>query len=130
MKTMKTRHPSRCEFVKSLYPEIEPYAVSFLKVSELHEICYEQAGSKEGKPVLFLHGGPGAGIVPIYRQIFDPEKYRMVLVDQRGTGRSKPRGDLRENTTWDLVDDCEKLRKHLHIDKWMVVGGSWGGPLT
>lgn len=115
---------------RSLYPPIEPYRISYLKVSDLHEICYEEAGNAEGRPVVFLHGGPGAGIVPIYRQIFDPKVYRIVLPDQRGAGRSRPHGELRENTTWDLVADLERLREHLEIPRWMVVGGSWGGTLA
>jgi proline iminopeptidase len=116
--------------MRTLYPPIEPYRVAHLEVSELHEICYEEVGSPRGRPVVFLHGGPGAGIVPIYRQIFDPAAYRVVLPDQRGTGRSRPQGELRENTTWDLVADLEKLREHLSIERWMVVGGSWGGTLA
>jgi proline iminopeptidase len=115
---------------RSLYPPIEPYSVSYLKVSDLHEICYEEAGNPEGRPAVFLHGGPGAGIVPIYRQVFNPKLYRIVLPDQRGAGRSRPHGELRENTTWDLVADLERLREHLRIPRWMVVGGSWGGTLA
>ena len=116
--------------LRTLYPPIEPFRVAYLKVSELHEICYEEAGNPKGLPVVFLHGGPGAGIVPIYRRIFDPARYRIVLPDQRGAGRSKPQGELKENTTWDLVADLERLREHLQIERWMVVGGSWGATLA
>jgi proline iminopeptidase len=101
-----------------------------LKVSAIHTIYYEQAGNASGMPVVFLHGGPGAGISPSHRRFFDPEFYRVVLFDQRGAGRSKPSADLRENTTWHLVEDIEKLRVHLGIDQWLVFGGSWGSTLA
>jgi proline iminopeptidase len=115
---------------RSLYPPVEPYATGYLRVSDVHEIYFEEAGNPGGRPVVFLHGGPGAGIVPVYRRIFDPAAYRIVLPDQRGAGRSRPRGELRENTTWHLVADLERLREHLGIARWMVVGGSWGGTLA
>ena len=115
---------------RALYAPLEPYRVAYLRVSALHEVCYEEAGNPAGRPVVFLHGGPGAGIVPIYRRIFDPAAYRIVLPDQRGAGRSRPGGELRENTTWDLVADLERLREHLGIHRWMAVGGSWGGTLA
>jgi proline iminopeptidase len=115
--------------MRGLYPEIEPYDHGRLRVSDLHELYYEQAGNPQGKPAIFLHGGPGAGIIPQYRQLFDPEKYRIVLLDQRGCGQSTPRNELRENTTRHIVEDLEKLREHLRIDKWLVSGGSWGGTL-
>ena len=113
-----------------LYPEIEPYNEFNLKVSELHTIHVEESGNPNGKPVIFLHGGPGGGIEPVYRQYFDPEKWRIIIFDQRGCGRSTPHAELRENTTWDLVEDIEKIRCHLEIEKWVVFGGSWGSTLS
>lgn len=115
---------------KSLYPEIEPYNVGSLAVSDLHTIVYEQVGNPDGRPALFLHGGPGVGISPDYRRFFDPEHYRTILVDQRGAGRSTPHSEIRENTTWDIVEDLEKLRKQLGFDDWIVMGGSWGSLLA
>jgi proline iminopeptidase len=116
--------------LRSLYPAIEPYDTGRLKVSHIHEVYYEQCGNPEGKPVVFLHGGPGGGIVPEYRQFHDPSAYRIVLFDQRGSGQSTPHASLEENTTWDLVADIEKLREHLGIEKWQVFGGSWGSTLS
>jgi proline iminopeptidase len=116
--------------MRDLYPPIEPYNQGKLKVSELHTIHYEESGNPQGKPVIFLHGGPGGGIVPMYRQYFDPQQYRIVMFDQRGCGQSTPYAELRENTTWDLVSDIEKLREHLNIDRWVVFGGSWGSTLS
>ena len=113
-----------------LYLPIEPYTQGNLKVCELHTIHFEESGNPEGKPVIFLHGGPGGGIEPIYRQYFDPKKWRIVIFDQRGCGQSTPHAELRENTTWDLVSDIEKLREHLGIEKWVVFGGSWGSTLS
>jgi len=113
-----------------LYPPIEPYHSDFLKVSDVHNIYYEQSGNPEGKPVIFLHGGPGGGTAPFYRQYFDPKAYRIVLFDQRGSGKSTPFACLEQNTTWDLVADIEKLRELLKIDKWVVFGGSWGSTLA
>ncbi len=113
-----------------LYPEIEPYDEGMLPVAPLHTIHYEQCGNPRGTPVVFLHGGPGGGISPAYRQFFDPEAYRIVLFDQRGSGKSTPHASLEENTTWHLVDDIEKLREHLGIDTWVVFGGSWGSTLA
>lgn len=112
------------------YPPIEPYSTDFLKVSDLHTLYYEECGNPAGAPVVFLHGGPGGGLTPLYRQMFDPDRYRIVLFDQRGCGRSKPHAELRENTTWDLVGDIEQLRTHLGIDQWFVFGGSWGSTLS
>jgi len=117
---------SRREF----YPHVEPYVTGRLKVSGLHELYYEQCGNPNGKPVVVLHGGPGGGIATYYRQYFDPEAYRVVLFDQRGAGKSTPFASLEENTTWDLVEDMEKLRRHLEIDQWLVFGGSWGSTLA
>lgn len=116
--------------MRSLYPEITPYATGTLKVSDLHTIYFEQVGNPEGKPVVFLHGGPGGGIDPIYYRYFNPQKWRVVLFDQRGCGRSTPHAELAENTTWDLVADMERLRSHLDIPQWTVFGGSWGSTLA
>lgn len=113
-----------------LFPPVKPYHTGFLRVSKLHTLFYEEAGNPQGKPVIFLHGGPGVGILPAYRRFFDPEFYRVVLLDQRGSGKSTPFAELRENTTWHLVEDLEKLRKHLKIDRWIVTGGSWGSTLA
>lgn len=115
---------------RRLYGEIEPYAGGRLKVSDIHELHYEEAGSPDGKPVVFLHGGPGGGIEPDHRRYFDPKAYRVVLFDQRGCGKSTPHASLDENTTWDLVADIERLRDHLGIDNWQVFGGSWGSCLA
>lgn len=112
------------------YPVTEPFKTGRLKVSNLHEIYYEEVGNPKGVPIVFLHGGPGGGVSPKYRQWFDPKYYRVVLFDQRGAGLSTPYADLRENTTWDLVSDIEKLRQHLKIDQWIVFGGSWGSTLA
>jgi proline iminopeptidase len=116
--------------MRDLYPAIEPYNQGKLKVSDLHTIHYEESGNPQGKPVIFLHGGPGGGIVPMYRQYFDPQQWRIVIFDQRGCGQSTPYAELRENTTWDLVQDIEQLRQKLQIDKWVVFGGSWGSTLA
>lgn len=114
----------------TLYPAISPYHEGQLKVSELHTLHYEQAGNPSGQPTLFLHGGPGLGILPIYRRFFDPHHYRIVLPDQRGAGRSTPYAELRENSTWEIVADLEKLRVELGIEQWQVMGGSWGSLLA
>ena len=116
--------------MKQLYPKIEPYNQFDLKVSDLHTIHVEESGNINGKPVIFLHGGPGGGIEPVYRQYFDPEKWRIIVFDQRGCGQSTPHAELQENTTWDLIADIEKIRQYLEIDKWVVFGGSWGSTLS
>ena len=116
--------------LRTPYPAIEPYDSGLLKVSPLHTLYYEQCGNPRGKPVVFLHGGPGAGCNARSRQFFDPARYRIVLFDQRGCGRSTPHAELRENTTWDLVADIERLRGHLSIERWQVFGGSWGSTLA
>ena len=121
--------PLRKDPVSWLYPAIEPYKVHRLKVSDLHELQVEESGNPEGKPVLFLHGGPGGGTSPKHRRYFDPAKYRIILFDQRGCGLSTPYAEVRENTTWDLVADMERIRERLDIDRWMVFGGSWGATL-
>jgi proline iminopeptidase len=113
----------------SFYPETEPYRTGRLRVSRLHEIYFEECGNQNGKPVVLVHGGPGAGSSPTMRRLHDPKAYRIILFDQRGCGRSTPYAELRENTTWDLVEDMEALRVHLGIDKWQVAGGSWGSTL-
>ena len=112
------------------YPEIEPYRTERLKVSSIHQLYFEESGNPEGKPVVFVHGGPGGGTDSSHRRFFDPERYRIILFDQRGCGKSTPHASLEENTTWDLVDDMEKIRKHLGIDHWQVFGGSWGSTLA
>jgi proline iminopeptidase len=113
-----------------LYPPIEPYNVASLEVSDIHTIVYEEVGNPDGRPALFLHGGPGVGISPAYRQFFDPEHYRIILVDQRGAGRSTPHAESADNTTNDIVADLEQIRNHLGIDDWIVMGGSWGSLLA
>ena len=115
--------------VSWLYPPIEPTKVQRLKVSELHELHVEESGNPSGKPVIFLHGGPGGGTSPKHRRYFDPDIYRIILFDQRGCGQSTPYAEVRENGTWDLVADIEQIREHLGIDRWMVFGGSWGATL-
>ncbi|HTS52538.1 MAG TPA: prolyl aminopeptidase [Burkholderiales bacterium] len=113
-----------------LHPEIEPFESGMLPVDARHTLYWEQSGTSHGVPVLFVHGGPGAGTSPGQRRFFDPAFYRIVLFDQRGAGRSTPHGELIDNTTPDLVADIEKLRAHLGIERWMVFGGSWGSTLS
>lgn len=113
-----------------LYPPVPVRQTAHLRVSTLHEIYIEEAGNPEGLPVLFLHGGPGGGCQPFHRQFFDPHRFRIILFDQRGCGRSTPHAELRENTTWDLVEDIERIRAHFGIERWMVFGGSWGSTLA
>jgi proline iminopeptidase len=116
--------------MRDLYPEIEAYRSGFLKVSDLHEIFFEEAGNPQGRPVVFVHGGPGGGVDPSMRRFFDPKLWRVILFDQRGCGKSKPFSELKDNTTWELVSDMEKLRIHLGISAWTVFGGSWGSTLA
>ncbi len=115
---------------RRLFPEIEPFNSGFLRVSPLHEIYFEESGSPTGKPAVFVHGGPGGGTDGKQRRFFDPSKYRIILFDQRGCGKSKPHASLEDNTTWHLVSDMERLREHLKIDRWQVFGGSWGSTLA
>ncbi len=115
---------------RTLYPPIEPHHSGYLRVSDVHELYFEECGNPQGKPALFLHGGPGAGCDPRARCFFDPTAYRIVLFDQRGCGRSRPPASLEDNTTWSLVADIEALREHLGIDRWLVFGGSWGSTLA
>jgi proline iminopeptidase len=114
----------------SLWPEIQPFRSDFLKVSDIHEIYYELSGTFDGKAVFGLHGGPGGGSSPYMRQFFNPEKFLIVLHDQRGAGKSRPFADIRENTTQHLVEDIETLRNHLNLDKIILFGGSWGSTLA
>ena len=114
----------------SLYPSIEPYNSGTLKVSKLHEIYYEECGNPGGVPALMVHGGPGGGSNPIMRRYHDPDRYRIILLDQRGCGRSTPHAELDGNTTWDLVADMERLREHLQLERWQLLGGSWGSTLA
>ncbi|MBC86481.1 MAG: prolyl aminopeptidase [Bdellovibrionaceae bacterium] len=116
--------------MEKLFPEIEPFDHGHLQVSDTHRIFFERCGNENGTPVVFLHGGPGGGISPLYRRFFDPEKYHIILFDQRGAGKSTPHAELKENTTWDLVGDIESLREKFGIDKWHVFGGSWGSTLA
>ncbi len=122
--------PSGAGAVRIFYPEIEPYRSGHLQVSELHSLYFEESGNPEGKPAVFLHGGPGGGTDPRQRRFFDPARYRIVLYDQRGCGKSRPHASLVDNTTWHLVDDIEALRVHLGIERWQVFGGSWGSTLA
>jgi proline iminopeptidase len=115
--------------VFELFPPLAPFDTFRLRVSDLHEIHVEQAGNPAGRPVVFFHGGPGAGISPLHRRFFDPSFWRVILFDQRGSGRSTPLGEVRENTTADLVADTELIRERLGIDEWLVFGGSWGSTL-
>ncbi len=116
--------------MRVLHPPVEPYRAGTLPVSDLHTLYYEEVGSPDGRPAVFLHGGPGGGIEERYRRYFDPGQWRVVLFDQRGCGRSTPHAALRDNTTWDLVADIERLREHLGIERWVVFGGSWGSTLA
>ena len=121
--------------MRQLYPEIEPHDSGLLDVGDGQQVWWEECGDPDGKPVVFLHGGPGSGSSPAHRRLFDPDRYRIVLLDQRGAGRSTPHAgtfgtDLSTNTTHHLVADLETLREHLGIDRWQVFGGSWGSTLA
>jgi proline iminopeptidase len=116
--------------MREMYPEIEPYRSEYLAVDALHTLYVEECGNPDGLPVVFLHGGPGAGLATYHRRFFDPARYRIVLFDQRGAGRSTPFAELIDNTTWHLVADIEAIREHLGIERWVVFGGSWGSTLA
>lgn len=116
--------------MRDFYPSIEPNNSGMLKVSDIHTLYWEECGNPQGKPVVFLHGGPGGGVAPDHRRFFDPKAYRIILFDQRGSGKSTPCAELRENNTWELIKDIETLRTMLKIDKWVVFGGSWGSTLA
>ena len=113
-----------------LFPEIEPYDSGHLRVDSVHSVYFEQCGNPEGKPAIFVHGGPGGGSSSVHRRFWDPAVYRIILFDQRGCGRSTPHAELRNNTTWDLVEDMERIRAHLGIERWQLFGGSWGSTLA
>jgi len=115
---------------RDLYPPIDAASSEMLKVSPIHTVYVETAGARDAKPAIALHGGPGGGMSPEMRRFFDPKRYRVFLMDQRGCGRSTPHADLRENTTWDLVADIERVRERYGVDKWVVFGGSWGSTLA
>ena len=115
---------------RTLYPALDAYRSGALPVSDLHTLHFEESGNPQGKPVVFLHGGPGGGTDPKQRRFFDPARYRIVLFDQRGCGKSTPHASLVDNTTWHLVSDIEALREHLGIERWQVFGGSWGSTLA
>ena len=116
--------------IKKLYRQFPAYNKDYLQASNIHKVYYEESGNPKGKPVIVLHGGPGSKSKPKYRKFFNPKKWWVVMFDQRGCGKSKPLGEIKDNTTWDLVDDVEQLRKHLAIKKWGVFGGSWGSTLA
>lgn len=116
--------------LRTLYPAREPYATSMLDVGDGHRIYFERSGTPGTKPAVFLHGGPGGGISPKHRRLFNPDLYDLLLFDQRGCGQSTPHASLEANTTWDLVADMERLREHLGIAQWLVFGGSWGSTLA
>ncbi|WP_309611772.1 prolyl aminopeptidase [Sphingomonas sp.] len=115
---------------RTLYPEIEPRESGMLNVGDGHSLYWERSGNPAGKPVVFLHGGPGGGSSPAHRRQFDPARYDILVFDQRGAGKSTPHASLDANTTWHLIDDIERLRTHFGIDRWMVFGGSWGSTLA
>lgn len=115
---------------RGLFPDNEPFASGWLPTGGPHEIFYEECGNPKGKPCVILHGGPGGAINPTMRRFFDPTKWRMALFDQRGCGKSRPNASLDDNTTWALIEDIERLRKHLGVEKWCVFGGSWGSTLA
>lgn len=112
------------------YPAIEPYDSGMMDAGDGHQVYWEVSGNPKGKPAVFLHGGPGGGTSPMHRRLFDPDKYRIVLFDQRGCGRSTPHAGLAANTTWHLVADMEQLRRMLGIEQWLLLGGSWGSTLA
>lgn len=116
--------------LRTFYPEIEPYETGMLDVGDGHHIYYERIGTPGALPAVFLHGGPGAGIMPSQRRVFDPARYDVILFDQRGCGRSTPHANLDANTTWHLVADIERMRELAGVERWLVFGGSWGSTLS
>ncbi|PJB71181.1 MAG: prolyl aminopeptidase [Alphaproteobacteria bacterium CG_4_9_14_3_um_filter_47_13] len=127
---MTSRNVSRRSTLLELFPPISPYSTGFIEVNDIHSLYWEQCGNPDGVPIVFLHGGPGAGTTPMHRSFFDPDHYRIVIFDQRGAGRSSPLGCLEDNTLENLVADIEALRNHLHIKRWHLFGGSWGSTLA
>jgi len=115
---------------RGLYPPIEPYRTGMLDVGDGHSVYYEESGRPDGLPVVALHGGPGGGASPAMRRFFDPDRWRIIVFDQRGAGRSRPFADVRANDTWALIGDMERLREALRVDRWLVLGGSWGATLA
>ena len=115
---------------RGLFREVEPFSFGWMATGGPHEIYYEECGNPRGKPCVILHGGPGGAVNPTMRRFFDPAKWRMALFDQRGCGRSRPNASLDDNTTWSLIEDIERLRVHLGVEKWTVFGGSWGSTLA
>ena len=115
---------------RNLYPKISATKTGMLPVGDGHQVYYEECGNPMGKPAVYVHGGPGSGSNAGQRRVFDPQKYRIILFDQRGCGKSIPTASLENNTTWDLVEDMERLRRHLSIDRWQICGGSWGSTLA
>jgi len=118
------------EELRGFYPEIEPFETGMLDVGDGHTIYWERVGTRGAKPAVFLHGGPGGGVNPTHRRVFDPDLYDVILFDQRGCGRSTPHAELKANTTWHLVADIERLRELCGFEKWLVFGGSWGSTLA
>lgn len=130
LKDMKISQTPGGAQLRQPYPPIEPYDSGMLQVGDSHEIYWELCGNPQGKPALYLHGGPGAGSSPEHRRLFDPSRYRLLMFDQRGCGRSLPHANIEANTTWDLVSDIETLRTKFGIERWLVCGGSWGSALA
>lgn len=116
--------------MRQLYPPIKPYHTNHLPVSKLHSLYFEQSGNPNGLPVIHFHGGPGSATKPDYRRFFNPQKYRIIMFDQRGCGKSTPLGEIKQNTTLDSIKDAEKIRRHLNIDEWLIFGGSYGSTLS
>jgi proline iminopeptidase len=123
-------HPDAAPAPRDLYPPVEPYGHGLLDVGDGHRVYWEACGNPAGKPAVFLHGGPGGGCSPDHRRLFDPDRYRVLLFDQRGCGRSRPFASLEANTTWHLVADIERLRAMMGVERWLVFGGSWGSTLA
>ena len=128
--TLKVANPIHEDIKDQLYPLRDSYKEHFLEVSELHTVWIGEYGNPKGIPIIFLHGSPGGGCMPNVAQFYNPDVYRIILVDQRGCGKSSPQDEIQENTTQDLIADLEKIRKHLQINKWIVTGGSWGATLA